>query len=215
MSKYEYKRITRCEQSFTFSNSWLLLTFIIACMCVNLLHDCTCDAKKALVLALYNTLHPGRHITKAQVWGYRKCSMLRKTHRRSCLNEYLMKKPVDPVGSKALQWKLVSCVNHRGRTVDLKLTFALWPVASLSRQSQKVCTQRPSISRLGTEGAEGAEDVGGGRSRDSQVELQRSEGQREAVGLWDPPWSLGQCSHTTSLCDAMCVCSSDQHFLSC
>lgn len=139
------------------------------------------------------------------------CAMLRKTHRRSRLNEYLMKKPVGPVGSKVLQRKLVACVNHRGRIVDLKLTFAPWPVASLSRQSWKVCTQQSSIPRPGTEGAEGAEDVGGGRSRDSQVELRRSEGQREAVGLWDPPWSPGQCSHTASLCDAMCVCSSDQH----
>lgn len=52
-------------------------------------------------------------------------------------------KPVKPAGSKALLRKLVSCVKHRG--CRFKAALCTLTLSSLSRQSEIVCTQHPTV----------------------------------------------------------------------
>lgn len=157
---------------------------------------------------LHDMLQPWRYFT-AQVEGV--------TAHVPCWEKYLHEavwinneKPVDSVGNKAVQRKLVSCANRRG--LDLKPTFVPRPFASLSRQSWIVCTQHPPALYRGSWKGQKMREMGGAGILELSSWGWRVRGR---LGASETCLDLLVNALTTSHFVMSCVCFSDQQSPSC
>lgn len=173
----------KCTESIVNLNTFTLLNFLTCiasyeCVHVHLLHECVCAVCCTLGGTLQHRQMRLQRVSHAE------------TNTQKDLFEWILNEtPAKPVGSKALQRKLVSCVNHGGRGFKADLC-TLTRCFSESAELDIVHSATHGGVQRELRGPKMWEVGGVGTFMWSSM---RSEGQRQEVGLWDLPWSPSQC----------------------